>query len=194
MATQFCHAMYKLSHRVGDNWVPHSHKPVYMVDSLGQTRRILAGIPGGEPAPFTRLVSCLEPLYFLLYVLHTPRGESAAGRYQSTQVSLEQFHAFIDRFGAYLSADSRFDLWAHSPAEQATVVWDRHNQLFAYGPLDKFAAELDALGFAEGNASISFPHQHHYRQEFDADAKTLLSYFSWSYSPLRPEDEQWKDK
>lgn len=96
----------------------------------------------------------------------------------------------MNRFGGYLSADARFDLWAHSVAEQATVVWDRHNQLFAYGPLDKFSSQLNALGFTDGDASISFSHLHHYRQEFDADATALLEYFTWSHSPLRPEDEQ----
>ncbi|WP_457422576.1 hypothetical protein [Roseateles sp. P5_E7] len=182
--------MHKLSHAVADGWQPHSHLPVYSLKPSGQGTRILAGVPGGDPTPFERLVLCLEPPYRLLYVLHTPRGEAEAGRYQSAEVSPEQFHAFMARFGNYLSSDARFDVWAHSATEAATVVWDRHNQLFAYGPLDKFSAELDALGFSEGDAGISFAHQHHYRQEFDADAAALLEFFSWSHSPLREEDEQ----
>lgn len=182
--------MHKLSHTIADGWIPYSHSPIYAVSPVGQSARIVAGVPGGDPIPFTHLVSCLEPPYSLLYVLHTPRGEGEAGRYQSPPVSPEQFQAFMVKFGGYLSSDARFDLWAHSAAEQATVVWDRHNQLFAYGPLDRFSSQLNALGFTHGDASISFPHQHHYRQEFDADATALLDYLTWAHSPLRPEDEQ----
>lgn len=182
--------MYKLSHAIADRWLPHSHGAVYAVSQMNGGERILAGVPAGDPSPFNRLVSCLEPPYCLLYVLHTPRGEGDAGRYQSLPISLEQFQAFMCRFGSYLASDARFDIWAHSSAEHATVVWDRHNQLFAYGPLAKFSSELNALGFTAGDASISFLHQHHYRAEFDADAQALLASRPWSYSPLRPEDEQ----
>jgi len=178
--------MHKLSHCIAGDWVPYSHEALY---EMAPTR-ILAAAPGGDPGPFSRLVRCLTPPYLLLYVLHTPRGEAAAGRYQSPDVSRQQFEEFMQRFGRYLSADARFDFWAHAPAEQATVVWDRHDQLFAYGPLARYAAELDALGFRRGDARIVSPHQHHYRQEFDADARALLAYFCWTHSPLRAEDEQ----
>lgn len=182
--------MHKLSHAIADSWMPFSHAPVYAVVPMDGGERVLAGVPGGDPSPFTHLVSCLEPPYFLLYVLHTPRGEGDAGRYQSPPVSLQQLQEFMHRFGSYLASDARFDIWAHSAAEQATVVWDRHNQLFAYGPIEKFSSELNSLGFIAGDASVSFAHQHHYREELDADARALLAYWAWSYSPLRPEDEQ----
>jgi hypothetical protein len=113
-----------------------------------------------------------------------------AGRYESPELSATDFRAFMTRFGEYFSADARFDIWAHSPAENATVVWDRHDQAFAYGPIDRFANELRALGFSEGGCEVPVPHQHHYRAEYDAVAKELLSSMEWSHSPLRPEDEQ----
>jgi hypothetical protein len=139
--------MNKLSHQVAGEWVPHSYPPNFALDSKENARpKILAGIPGGDPAVFARLVECLEPPYFLLYVLHTPRGEADAGRYQSPLVLIEQFREFVNGFGSYLSADARFDIWAHSSAEQATVVWDRHNQVFAYGPTEKFQSVLTAHG------------------------------------------------
>lgn len=182
--------MHKMSRTIAESWEPFSHQPVYVVSPMDQGERIQAGVPAGDPNPFMQLVSCLEPPYFLLYILHTPRGEGDAGRYQSPPVSMEQFHVFMRRFGSYLGSDARFDIWAHSPSDQATVVWDRHNQLFAYGPIVKFSSELNALGFSTGESNISFPHQHHYREEFDADAQALLFLWDWSYSPLRPEDEQ----
>jgi len=50
--------------------------------------------------------------------------------------------------------------------------------------------ELDALGFSTGESKISFSHQHHYREEFDADAQALLGVWDCSYSALLREDEQ----
>ena len=102
----------------------------------------------------------------------------------------EEARSFIEQFKEYLAADARFDLWVHSPASQATIVWDRHNQIYAYGPLSKFADALTGMGFSEQSMPSVGPHVHHYRAEFDGQAKQVLQSFLWSYSPLKPEDEQ----
>ncbi len=183
--------MHKLSWLSGTEWVEHSFAPVYELANIDTPNpRIIVGVPAGDPVVFEQLALLLEPPYFVLYVLHTPRGEEQAGRYQSPELSAEEFRAFITRFAQLLSQDSRFDIWAYSPAERATVVWDRHNQLFCYGPIERFASRLQALGFRSGDPSISVPHQHHYRQECDAQAAELLAALDWSFSPLQPEDEQ----
>jgi hypothetical protein len=177
-------SLFKISHQVAGEWVEHHHLPVYEVGD-----RVLAGVPRGDANVFKELVECLEPPYLLLYVLHTPRGEADPGRYQSPAISSGGFTEFVSRFSAFLKADARFDLWAHSPAERATVVWDRHNQLFAYGPTERFVRRLDALGFRPGNVDRP-SHAHHYRPECDDMARQLLSAVDWTHSPLRPEDEQ----
>jgi len=132
----------------------------------------------------------MAPPFYLLYVLHTPRGEGAAGRYQSPAIEASDLRQFLARHARYLSADARFDLWAHSPAEGATVIWDRHDQLFAYGPLSRYEHVLKSLGFAPGKVEVPSPHQHFYRAELDGDAAGVLEAFSWFHSPLREEDEQ----
>ncbi|KER88635.1 hypothetical protein GW16_01065 [Xanthomonas arboricola pv. celebensis] len=177
--------MYRLGHLVNGEWAAHSHLPVF---DVGQ--HVIAGAPGGDPVVFERLVECLEPPYYLLYVLHTPRGEALPGRYQSPALSLTQVKEFLARFAPFLSADARFDLWAYSPGDKATVVWDRHNQVFGYGPLERYSSTLRSMGFALGWPEVPAPHEHHYREEFDALAKHVLTAFDWSHSPLRPEDEQ----
>jgi hypothetical protein len=125
----------------------------------------------------------------LLYVLHTPCCEGRPGRYESPWLQIPQICEFIARFGDYLRADARFDLWAYSDAGESTLVWDRHNVLYAYGEADRFAAELRALGFQRGTPSIPAPHAHHYRPELDVQAAAFLAEWSWTYSPLLPEDE-----
>jgi hypothetical protein len=105
-------------------------------------------------------------------------------------VSAEDFHKFLQEFAQYLSSDARFDIWAHSPAENATIVWDRHNQVFGYGPLPRFELILKGLGFSQGNVEVPAPHGHHYRAELDAQAASVLQAFEWSHLPLKEEDEQ----
>jgi hypothetical protein len=46
------------------------------------------------------------------------------------------------------------------------------------------------LGFREGTPPFIGPHQHHYRREFDREAAELLNSLNWSWTPLRPADEQ----
>ena len=62
--------------------------------------------------------------------------------------------------------------------------------MFASGPIACFEQRLKAIGFNNGNPTTDFPHQHHYRQEYDADARALLQELDWNYSELRAEDEQ----
>lgn len=185
------HHMHKLSHQSGDAWVEHSHPATFKIETTSSgSERFVAGVPAGDPTILERLVESIEPPYFLLYVLHTPRGEGQAGRYQSPSLSLSEFQSFLERYSTFLSGDARFDIWAHSPSENATVVWDRHNLIYAYGSTERFAMALRKLGFEQGTPNVTFPHQHHYRAELDADAASVLKAFEWRYSPLHPEDEQ----
>lgn len=182
--------MHKLSRQFEGSWIEWSYPASFALQSIGNVERVMVGVPSGSPEPFEHLVLSLNPPYLLLYVLHTPRGEGAPGRYQSLEFTAEDFHVFMQRLGSFFSSDARFDIWAYSPSEHATVVWDRHNHIFAYGPVERFSSELRALGFNEGSLESSVPHQHHYWPEFDGMASELLSSYSWSHSPLRPEDEQ----
>lgn len=178
--------MHKLSHLVEDEWIEHSFTPVFTLEE----ERVTGGVPGGDTPVFETLVTCLSEPIFVLYVLHTPRGEADPGRYQSPELTMNEFRAFIRKYRGFLASDARFDIWAHSPHDHATVVWDRHNRFFAYGPLQRFVSQLRALGFDEGAVTPLGAHQHHYRAEHDALAMSLISDYPWSYSPLRAEDEQ----
>jgi hypothetical protein len=177
--------MHRLSHLVDETWQPYRHPRLF---SAGE--RVLAGVPDSDPEVFGRMLSCLSEPFHLLYVLHTPRGEAEPARYQSPLMSASEVEGFLVRFWHYLSSDSRFDLWAHSPSNGGTVVWDRHDQLFAYGPVEQFSSVLRSLGFREGTTCVPSPHQHHYRAEMDCAARELMESINWSSSPLRPEDEQ----
>ncbi len=176
--------MYRLGHKVDDEWVPHIHRAVFDVGE-----RIVAGVPYGDPGVLGGLIESLTPPFHLLYVLHAPRGEAEPGRYQSPSLTLGQVRSFLADFAPYFSADGRFDLWAYSPADDATVIWDRHNLLYGYGPLQRLAFTLASMRYMRGKPEVPEPHEHYYRPEFDAAAHGVLAAFDWTVSPLQPEDD-----
>lgn len=183
--------MTKLSHMVNEEWVAHSHPPTYVrEEQRSGGSRLKAGLPIGETEIVRRLIRHMKQPMYVLYVLHTPRGEGDPGRYQSPELSDEEVEKFLVRFSEYFEEDGRFDIWFHSPSSGATLVWDRHNLLFCYGILDDFEAELRKAGFVLNAPAVPDPHRHHYRQERDADATAVLTYFIWHKSALRQEDEQ----
>ena len=182
----------KLHHRPANRWVEHVHPPIFARETTSAgTERLVAGLPVHQAAAiFTQLAGLTAPPYTLLYVLHAPRGEGEPGRYQSPDLDLAEFRAFMRRFGRYLAADGRHDLWVHSREANATLVWDHHNLLYAYGPLDRFAEALAARGFGPGRPSLDFEHVHHFRARFDGAAAELLARYEWLMTPLREGDYQ----
>lgn len=158
--------------------------------SAAGTPRVVAGVPGSDPSLLLALAGGLEAPLFVLYVLHTARGEGPTGRYQSVELDHDALRAFVEDHRAFLSGDGRFDLWVYSPSQRATLVWDRHDLLHGYGPVDGYVEALEARGFTPGAPGMTQPHVHHYRPGLDEQARAVLARFDWAWSPLRPEDEQ----
>ena len=180
----------KLEYLAGGEWQEHSHPPVFKQTAMSDNgTRLIVGVPAGDVEVMRKLAACLEQPYYILYVLLTPRGEENAGRYQSPLVERSQLDLFLTKYAAYLRSDGRFNLWVHSPSLEATLVWDHHNLLYAYGPLAGYEEILRSMGFSPGSLEIPKPHGHRYRPECDADAAAVMSHFDWRHSELRPEDE-----
>jgi hypothetical protein len=71
------------------------------------------------------------------------------------------------------------------------LIYDRHNVIYAYGPLDAFREVLAAEGLKEV-PSVCFPspHSHHYHQSLDSEEERLLQYWDWQRSPLKESDDE----
>jgi len=179
---------FKLATENNGEWAEHRHAARFVIDNAKE--KLTASVPGTDAAPLLALTAVLKPPYYVLYILHTSRGEGDVGRYQSTELSRDELNAFLARFSDFISGDGRFDLWVYSPSEKNTVVWDRHNYVHAYGPVAKYASALEALGFIQAPLPTLGDHIHHYREAFDGDARDMLNWFDWVRTPLRPEDEQ----
>ena len=137
-----------------------------------------------------KLAFSLPAPYYVLYVLHTSRCGSQLGRYQSPALDFHALNDFMAEFCEFLTNDARHDLWVHSSEAGATLVCDRHNLVYAYGPLEGFRAVLEeSLREGEVNGP-PYPHVHVYHAEYDDSERKLLHYFEWSRSPLLACDEQ----
>ena len=183
--------MLKIDEQRGGEWVELDCPPTFECETLADgTRRLEVGLPKIATRTFRLLAEIMAEPFFVLYVLHTPRDEGEPGRYQSEEISKAQLVTFMETFEGYFAGDARHDLWARSISDGDMIIWDRHNRIFAYGDLPKFAQRLGDLGFENNPPPTLGNHRHHYRPEFDNAAADVLSAFDWHRTPLRPADEQ----
>jgi hypothetical protein len=123
-------------------------------------------------------------------VLHTTRTVAALGRYESPELTSANVEPFLSEFGRFLCGDSGHDLWVRSHDDDAPIVFDRQNLIFAYGPLGLFTRELQSLGAREGEPAVLAAHVHHYHSAWDDAERAVLRCFEWRITPLRPSDVQ----
>jgi hypothetical protein len=179
-------------------WLPDGQNPERYEYANIWAREKTSGMDRLVIAPSTyyvhllkKLLACIEAPYLLLYVLVVPRGEGEAGRYESEfSFTLEQVERFLDDHAASLENDARHNLWIRSASDNGLLVYDRHNVIYAYGPLEQFITALASKGLTESE-EIRFPspHAHQYHPEFDLDQQRILQQEMWIMSPLRSGDE-----
>ncbi len=166
--------------------------PSYARQAVGGVERLV--IAGGTDAValLRELLELLPAELWVLYVLVVPRGageDAAAGRYQSAHKRTRQeVLALLDRYAEFLNGDGRHNLWLAAPPS-GQIVYDRHNVIYAYGPLPSMIELLKRKGFAEvDNLHVPIPHTHHYHERFDADEEAMLAHWEWQKSELQETD------
>ena len=76
--------------------------------------------------------------------------------------------------------------------DDATIVLDRHNVIYGYGPLATFEAALLRIGAdSRGLPRIPDPHVHYYHPHWDASEREVLAALPWIWKPLRESDMQY---
>jgi hypothetical protein len=172
-------------------WRPHQYGNAFIREATTGPDRLRIGPRDGHASLMLHLAADLAAPYKILYVLHTPRGGSAPGRYQSPAMDRTEVESFFLRFGEFFAGDGRHDIWLRSGPDAATLVWDRHDLMYAYGPLDRFGVVLERVGLRSGEApAIPSPHSHRYHPEWDDAERELVAALDWVVTPLRPGDEQ----
>lgn len=137
----------------------------------------------------TAMASCLGHEFYLLYVLVVARGPELPGRYQSPLLQLADVRILLEEHSALFEQDGRHHVWIRAADGAGMLVYDRHDIVYAYGPLPTFEELLQRRGFATGEFTLATPHAHHYHPQFDAAVAALLDRWEWHRTDLRPEDD-----
>jgi hypothetical protein len=181
----------KFCHLERGEHVPHDYGDVYFEHACGPSTRLVIGPSNGHVDLMTELAAELKGHpWFVLYVLLVPRrGSRESGRYQSQPFdSHAELAAFLSSFRSYFEGDGRHHVWVGSAANDGVLVYDQHNVIFAYGPLDRFKLILKSRGFREREFWFPAPHAHAYAPENDAEEERLMAEIEWRHSPLQPGD------
>jgi hypothetical protein len=91
-------------------------------------------------------------------------------------------------FQDYLENDGRHHFWIMAQPDYHSIIYDNHDILYAYGPLDEYRKILTSQGFSEGVFQFPAPHHHCYNVEFDQEEARILGYWDWEHFPLQPRD------
>jgi hypothetical protein len=171
-------------------WRPHDYGKVYAHQNRSSDPSLSIAASHEGSQLLQDLSQVLSEPFFLLYVLVVPRGGSSEGRYQSDELSRREVDGIFERFGGFWDNDGRHSIWLRSHSDDATLVYDRHNLIYAYGPIGRFESLLISLGYSMTlQLSLAFVHQHAYHQEFDDLERELTTRFADRRSDLREGDE-----
>ena len=171
---------------------PYPYPRTYLRQETSAGReRLTVGVAEHGSQLLRALISDWEAQFWLLYVLILSRcGAHEEGRYQSPNlIPRAEVDAFLVRFGEFLDADARHNLWIGAENGVDQIIYDRHNLLYIYGRLDPLEQVLRSAGFTSGSVLIPSPHQHFYRTDLDLVEDDVLDEMAWVRSDLRDGDD-----
>ncbi|PYV37426.1 MAG: hypothetical protein DMG06_28060 [Acidobacteria bacterium] len=181
----------KIDALVGSDPSRFEYGNTFESETVSGHARLRIGFDDAQDACVRELAADLAGPFQLLYLLHTTRTGSDLGRYESPELTTQQVQEFLHRFGPFLAQDARHDFWVRSHDDDATIVLDRHNIIYAYGPLAMFEAALLRIGARRaGIPHVPDPHVHHYHHDWDAYEREILKALPWTRKPLREADVQ----
>ena len=174
----------------GSEWVPYRYGDSWDIEETTGPQRLVIGPSGGCVDLLTRLTRVLPEPFGILYVLLVSRTGNRPGRYQCPYpCSRNEMESFLLEFSEYFETDGRHHVWVTSLPESSTLVYDQHNVIYGYGPLEKFTEILEERGLLKGTVTFPVPHRHNYNAENDDAEERLFQHWAWSGSPLLPNDD-----
>lgn len=164
---------------------------VWENEPLPHGSRMRIGLRAGEVETLLDLCSALPGPFGMLYVLLVSRLDREEGRYQSPHpLEHGELATLLRKYRDFIERDGRHHVWVSDVSNAGQLIFDRHNLIYAYGPLDRFRTRLEARGVTEGQIRIPSPHGHEYHVEFDSEEERLLAHWEWLHFPLQPGDDE----
>lgn len=179
------------THVRGEGIVEFRYDNVFQRQTTAGPERLIVAPESGHVDVLLRLTREMPTPYWVLYILLVPHtAEVRAGRYQlNLDFDEESLRRLLVNFREFFEGDARHHLWIGSRADQSLLVYDQHDVIYAYGPIDQFAAILRAQGLNEAEVNYPYPHTHHFRSSLDDYEIDLLREYDWNWYPLESEDE-----
>ncbi|MHC4938667.1 MAG: hypothetical protein ACYTHK_06835 [Planctomycetota bacterium] len=170
---------------------PHLYAHEFMEEPTTGPDRLVIGARGNHVDLLRQLADCLEPDYWLLYVLTVSSADRAPGRYQSPDLEAVTMQSFLAEFTDFFEGDGRHSVWVGTQDHGGLLVYDRHDVIYAYGPLDTYREVLAVEGLREVlTLDIPGPHAHHYNHEcFAGTEDELFRRFDWQWFELQEGDD-----
>jgi hypothetical protein len=167
----------------------HDYGNIYELEETQASERLKIGVSKNQIGLLVHLIENLAPPYFILYVLVVSRLGNEYGRYQSPLLDTkEELIDFLLDYKEFLETDGRHHLWIGTVPNNGTLVFDQHNVVYAYGPIDSFKQTLRRLEFKEKEFDFPSPHIHHYHDSNDAFEAEILGHWDWDMFPLADND------
>lgn len=181
----------KFARMEGGDPLPHDYGNVFFEQPCGNATRLVIGPTRDHVDLLAELAGELggRP-WAVLYVLLVPRqGNREPGRYQSDDFATHaELAAFLQGFKGFFESDGRHHVWVLSAANDGVLVYDHHNVIFAYGPIEAYKSTLRDRGFREQAFWFPAPHFHVYTDEGDSEEERLMREREWQHFPLQPGD------
>ncbi|RSK32549.1 hypothetical protein [Hymenobacter metallilatus] len=122
----------------------YDYGKIYQLEETENYTRLKIGASNNQIQVMLELSACLAAPHFILYVLVTPRdGITASGRYQSPPIeSRTALVDFLLDFKEPIETDGRHHVWIGNANNDGLIIYDKHNVIYAYGPIDKYMTVL----------------------------------------------------
>src|SRR5258707_361105 len=141
--------IFKLGAVCGETITQFRYANAFQIERTTGPERLCITVEEAHLSLLWKLAFPLAPPFLVLYVLHTSRCGNRLGRYESPAIQFDAVNGFMAEFCEFLTDDGRHDLWLLSQNSGATLVWDRHDLIYAYGPFEQVRAVLRE-GLQEG--------------------------------------------
>jgi hypothetical protein len=168
-------------------FVEFHHEHVFARGLTTGPERLIIGPREKQVPLLLALARELPEPYVVLYVLLISRCGRPSGRYQSPELDAAALEQLFDDYRDYFENDGRHHVWIMSPS--GTIVYDQHDLIYAYGPLEAYERTLEAHGLRRGQARIPAPHGHQFNPQHDGDEERIFERWPWLRFPLAEDDD-----